>query len=73
MPPVNVELSDEPEIVPLTLTHLLGPLILHALILAFASCVWLAELLFGFIEERKNVHHLVRNKGWMDGMSPRNN
>ena len=51
---MNVELSDVPEIVPLTLTHLLGPLILHALILALASFVWLAELFFGLIHGRKN-------------------
>ena len=41
---VTVKLSDELELVPLTLSHVQGPLVLHVLILGLATLVWLAEL-----------------------------
>ena len=50
--PVKVS-SDVPEIAPLTLTHLAGPLALHALILALATLVWLAELCYVIWQKRK--------------------
>ena len=53
VPPVTVEISDVPEIAPLTLTHLFGPMVLHALILALATLVWLAELCYRIGQKRK--------------------
>ena len=49
---MEVELSDEPELTPLSLTHVFGPIALHVLILALATLVWLGELCFGFVQSR---------------------
>ena len=54
VPPVEVEFSDKPELTPLTLTHLQGPLIMvWALGIGAASMAWLAELSVGAIQNRK--------------------
>ena len=45
---MEVEFSDKPELAPLTLTEVQGPLILvWGLGMCFASLVWLAELFVG--------------------------
>ena len=49
---MEVELSDEPELAPLTLTHVFGPVVLHVLLLALACLVWLGELCLGFGQRR---------------------
>ena len=51
-PPVEVDFSDTPELEPLTLLPLQGPLTLHALILVLASLAWLAELFACLRQER---------------------
>ena len=53
MPPLTVEHSDAPEIAPLTLEHLAGPMALHALILVLATLVWLAELCCGIGQKKR--------------------
>lgn len=57
---MNVELSDEPEILPLTPTHIIGPLVLLASCLVLAFFVWLAELCF---RGKKNNTNLVLEVG----------
>ena len=68
---MNIELSDEPEIVPLTPAHLFGPLVLHALILVLAGFVWLAELFFGLIQRRKHITNLVMKGGEIEPNEPK--
>ena len=41
---MKVDFSDHPELEPLTLIHLQGPLGLHAVILILATFVWFGEL-----------------------------
>ena len=53
MPPLTVEHSDVPEIAPLNLEHLAGPMALHALVLALATLVWLAELCCGIWQKKR--------------------
>ena len=53
MPPLTVEYSDAPEIAPSTLEHLVGPMALHALILALSTLVWLAELCCGIWQKKR--------------------
>ena len=53
VPPVKIAFSDKPELVPLTVTHLLGPLLLLALILLLAIFVWMTELCIGFVQQKK--------------------
>ena len=53
MPPLTVEHSDAPEIAPLTLEHLVGPMALHGLILALATLVWLVELCCGIGQKKR--------------------
>ena len=62
VPPVEVELSDEPELAPLTLTHVFGPVVLHVLILALASLVWMGELCLGFGQRRGRIER--NNRLW---------
>ena len=51
---MEVEFSDKPELTPLTLTHLQGPLIMvWALGIGTASVAWLAELSVGAIQKSK--------------------
>ena len=50
---MKIEHSDKPEIAPLTLAHMLGPMVLHALILALGTLVWLTELCFGSVQQKK--------------------
>ena len=52
---MEVEFSDKPELSQLTVNHLQGPLGLHALILALATFVWLAELCLTAIKNRMNL------------------
>ena len=54
VPSVEVEFSDRPKIEKLTITHLLGPILLHCLIMALATFVWLGEMFFGYFQKRKN-------------------
>ena len=53
VPPVKIEHSDKPEIAPLTLTHMLGPMVLHVLILALGTLVWLTELCVCSVQQKK--------------------
>ena len=52
---MEVEFSDKPELAQLTVNHMQGPLGLHALILALATLVWLAELCVTAIRKRMNL------------------
>ena len=52
---MEVDFSDLPELEPLTLLPLQGPLALHALILILATLVWFAELCMGTLRERKKL------------------
>ena len=63
---MTVELSNELEILPLTPTHLFGPLVLHTLILVLATLAWLTELCCGIaLTRRRNgvsgIIHRVLN------------
>ena len=51
---MEVEFSDNPELGPLTVVHLMSLFFIHGLFLAIATLVWLGELLFGFIQKRTN-------------------
>ena len=51
---MEVEFSDHPELEPLTLIPLQGPLGLHTLILVLATLVWFVEVGFGTLQEKKN-------------------
>ena len=52
---MTVKLSNKLEILPLTPTHLFGPLVLHTLILVLATLAWMAELSCGIgITRRRN-------------------
>ena len=62
VPPVEVEFSDKPELAPLTLTHVQGPLILvWGLGLCLASLAWLSELFVGNKKEDVRVDHGSRS------------
>ena len=52
--PILIEYSDKPTEEKLTLTHLFGPMLLHAVIMALATIVWIGELCFGAYQRKKS-------------------
>ena len=61
---MEILFPDEYELAPLTVTPLLGPLLVHALILLLAILVWMTELYFGFVQQKKQSRMFCSKQNW---------
>ena len=61
---MEILFPDEYELAPLTVTPLLGPLLVHGLILLLAILVWMTELYFGFVQQKKQSRMILTKQNW---------
>ena len=61
---MEILFPDEYELAPLTVTPLLGPLLVHALFLLLAILVWMTELYFGFVQQKKQSRMFCSKQNW---------
>ena len=61
---MEILFPDEYELAPLTVAPLLGPLLVHAIILLLAILVWMTELYFGFVQQKKQSRMIFTKQNW---------